>query len=258
MICYLSTPGSLAHAQAAAGSPVLISYAYASQWLTDFAPAFQRVLWDSGAYTAFTKGKRIDLDAYAETARSIPWADGAACLDDISGDWKAGLANWDRYPWMFPVFHDSDPPEALDAILERLQDSSSGRFRRTSPQWIGLGMVPPRTNRRWLAETLARLPAGLHVHGFALRGHSDLLIESCGSDCSADSVNWLLDARKIMNDMPWLTPPECVEIIVKRYQREHRTVPERSKALDPQLGLFSGDAIVRAVSGMINELDVRR
>jgi hypothetical protein len=237
MICYLSTPGSLAHAQACAGAPVLLSFAYATPWVLDFARAFGRVLWDSGAYSTFNSGKVIDLDDYAETARSLPWADGAACLDSIKGDWREGLANWDRYPWQFPVYHDTDPPEALDAILERLQDSGRARFRDSSPQWVGLGMTPPRNSRRWLAETLARLPPALHVHGFAMRGHADLITEYRGADCSADSINWWLDSRKVAEAFPWLTPVECVEIIVKRYTREFRTRPERAAKAVPQLGL---------------------
>jgi hypothetical protein len=238
MKCYLSSPGSLAHAHAAAGAPVLMSFAYTTPWLRDFAPAFSRVLWDSGAFTAYTKGKVIDQDAYAEAARSIPWADGAASLDSVAGDWRLGLANWDRFPWMFPAYHDTDPPEALDAILERLQDSSRARFRDASKQWIGLGMVPPRLNRRWLAETLARLPPGLHVHGFAMRAHSDLLIAARGAECSADSINWILDSRKVAEVHPWLTPTECVEIVVKRYAREHKMRAKAEADATNQIGLF--------------------
>lgn len=237
MRCYLSSPGSLAHAQAAAGSPVLLSFAHAAKWLRDFTPAFSNVLWDCGAYSVFNSGKIIDPDAYAESARSIPWADAAAGLDDVAGDWRKGLANWDRYPWMFPTYHDSDPPEALDAILERLQDKTRARFREASLQWIGLGMVPPRLNRRWLAETLARLPPGLHVHGFATRAHADLIIEARGAECSADSINWILDSRKVAEVHPWLTPTECVEIVVKRYQREHK-IQAKAERATAQIGLF--------------------
>lgn len=236
MRCYLSTPGSLAQAQACAGANVLISFAYASTWFVNFAPAFGRLLWDSGAFTAYTKGKTIDLDAYAETARSVPWSDAAASLDDISGDWKNGLANWDRYPWMFPVLHDTDPPQALDAILERLCDKDRARFRPSSQQWIGLGLKPPRAQgpaRRWLAGVLPRIPVGVHIHGFAMRGFGDVLIADRGAECSADSVNWMLDARKVMQDMPWLTSVECVEIVAKRYDREHR-----KGLVSPQLEIF--------------------
>jgi hypothetical protein len=243
MRCYLSSPGSLAHAHACGGLPVLISFAYAPEWLLKVAHSFGRVLFDSGAYTAWTQGKSVDLDRYAETARTIPWADAAASLDSIKGKWREGLANWDRYPWMFPVYHDSDPPEALDAILERLQDRDVARFRPSSPQWIGLGMTPPRTSRRWLSETLVRLPPGLHVHGFALRGHADMITTERGADCSFDSINWWMDSRQVLADYPWLTPTECLEIVVKRYEREFKTRPEkRVKGTEPQLGLFSDAA----------------
>jgi hypothetical protein len=227
MRCYLSTPGSQAQAHGLNGRNVLISFAYSSTWIDRYIPTFDRLLWDSGAFTAFTKGKAIDLDAYAERARSVPWADGAACLDDIAGDWRKGLANWDAHPWMFPVYHDTDPPEALDAILERMQDIDRARFRPQATQWIGLGMKPPRTSRRWLAETLSLIPPGVHVHGFAMRGFTDVLIGARGADCSADSVNWMLDARKYNDDLPWLTPAESVEIVAKRYEREFKQVATR-------------------------------
>ena len=218
----------------------MLSYAYTSRWIDGYIPTFGRLLWDSGAFTSFTQGRPVDLDAYAERARSVPWADGAACLDDIAGDWRLGLANWDAHPWMFPVYHDSDPLEALEAILERLQDPERGRFRPLSPQWIGLGMIPPRTSRQWLAETLARIPPGVHVHGFAMRGHGDVLVRLRGADSSADSVNWMLDARKVGRDLPWLTPVETVEIVAKRYEREFKAMPPRiSEAIDSrQTGLF--------------------
>jgi hypothetical protein len=240
MRCYLSTPGSLAHAHVAAGANVLISAAYAPDWLLKVASTFERVMWDSGAYTAFTQGTVIDLDAYAERARSIPWADSAACLDDISGDWRQGLANWDAHPWMFPVYHDTDPPEALEAILERLQDKDRGRFRPAALQWIGLGMKPPRNAGAWLGRTLERIPPGVHVHGFAMRGFTETLVDARGSDCSADSINWILDSRQILQALPWLTPCEALDIVVKRYTRHHKKIttdPRGPKSA--QIGLFS-------------------
>ena len=73
-----------------------------------------------------------------------------------------------------------------------------------------------------MKETLARVPAGLHVHFWAggeYAGHPRVN--------SADSTNWFRDAWNYKNAMPFLTPAECVELVVKRYQRERR------KPVDP-------------------------
>lgn len=214
---YLSSPNTQQQAHAANGMPVLLSFPIASPkiWLHRYLPSFDRILIDSGAFSEFNSGKVVDLAAYAEWSQEMmtrPNVDAAACLDDIRGDWRRGLKNWEAMPWTFPVLHDSDPPEALDAILER------------TPAWLGLGMVPPRRGARWLGETLAALrerAPQIHVHGFALRGHIGALMRHAGP-ISVDSTNWIFDVRAMLTNRltAHLTPAECLDIIVKRYRRE--------------------------------------
>lgn len=214
---YLSSPNTQHQAHAANGMPVLLSFPIASSqtWLDRYLPSFDRVLVDSGAFSELNSGQAVDLDAYAKWSQEMlafPNVDAAACLDDIRGDWKRGLDNWEALPWTFPVYHDSDPPEALDAILER------------EPEWLGLGMMPPRKGARWLGETLAilreRAPL-IHVHGFALRRYIGSLMRHRGT-ISADSTNWFLDVRAMLanNLTAHLTPAECLDVIVKRYRRD--------------------------------------
>lgn len=189
------------------GMPVLVSFASVKPWMDDLIPSYDQLLIDSGAYSELTGNAKVDLSAYADWAQQWPAADAVAALDDIRGDWERGLENWRRHPWMFPTYHNSDPEEALEVIL------------RERPRWIGLGMVPPRNKREWLLRTLERIPAGIHVHGWALRAyawHPRL--------DSVDSTNWFRDALDL-NALPLcrhLTPGECVEIVVKRYRREGR------------------------------------
>jgi hypothetical protein len=202
----LSSPGNQMQADAVRGMPVLVSYACAARWLDDYMPSFKRILIDSGAYSVLNSGKKIDLDAYADWSQEHHWADAVAALDDIAGDWQKGLENWRRYPWQFPTYHSSDPPEALDVILE------------AKPRWVGLGMVPPRDKKHWLLETLERLEGvKVHVHGWALGAyawHPRL--------DSVDSTNWFMDSWKVRNAYPWLTPAEALEVVVKRYERVPR------------------------------------
>lgn len=215
------------HADQLRGMPVLVSFACRAAWQARYIPSFGRLLIDSGAYTAFNSGKDVSLPGfieYAEIYRHM--ADHVAALDDIAGDWRKGLANWDQAPWMFPTIHDSDPDQALDAILERLQDPRRARIRIGQAQWIGIGMVPPRRSRTWLRRVLERIPEGVHVHGFALRGYIQDITNARGRDFSVDSLNWWLDARQVLGVFPYLTPAEAIEIVVKRYKREIAPLPQ--------------------------------
>lgn len=222
---YLSSPNTQHQAHAARGMPVLLSFGVwnGGGWMERYVSSFDRVLVDSGAFSVLSSGKVIDLGAYAEFSKrmlQLPNVDAAACLDDIDGDWKKGLDNWDKAPWTFACYHDTDPENALDEILDRLQDHSR-------PQWIGLGMKPPRKSRGWLIKTLRKIEhrsPHIHIHGFAMRSFLDILLEYNGRSLSVDSTNWLLDVRKLLDCSltKHLTPAEALDIVVKRYQRDKR------------------------------------
>lgn len=217
MTVYLSSPVTQQQGDYVTGMPVLLSFAVFRNrpFIRRYAPAFRRLLIDSGAFSELNSGVKVDLDEYADWAGQWPWADAVAALDDISGDWERGLANWRRYPEMFPTYHDSDPPEALEILLS---------YR---PKWLGLGMVPgpggQRSNEAWLRQTLERLSEPecrhLHIHGWALRAYTQYPRLD-----SVDSTDWFRAAQKLQGQLSWLTPGECLELIVKRYQRETRRV----------------------------------
>jgi hypothetical protein len=188
--------------------------------MSDYMDTFSSVLADSGAYSAFNSGKQIDLMAYCqwiEDRRGRLVA--AAALDSIEGDWKQSLRNWDEAAHTFPVLHDSDPPEYIDAVLERMQDNNRARLREGGRQWLGVGLVPPRKNTEWVLSVLRKIPVGVHVHLFAMRGLIGRAIQ-IRHDLSCDSINWILDAFAIAKKLPWLTTAECLDLVVKRYQRE--------------------------------------
>lgn len=214
MITYLSSPGSQMHAHALSGMPVLISFGCWSEWLSSYVPSFGRVLVDSGAFSEFNSGKKIEQDPYLSWAER--WrgkVDGIAAVDDIRGDWRNGIKRWlEARDWTFPTYHESDPPEALDEILSH------------DPSMIGLGGLPPRRNATadWLTRTWPRIPRDLPVHGWAMRWHPQWPWRSI------DSTNWILDSQKLTRDLYWLTPAECVELVVKRYQRE-----KHARKVDP-------------------------
>lgn len=210
-MAYLSSPGNQMHADHLAGMPVLVSYAIYPKWLDEYIPSFDRVLIDSGAFSEFNSGKKVDGPAYKDWQQR--WADTAhvvaiAGLDDIRGDWRRSLRNYDLYGG-FPTMHESDPDELLDELIP---------IARERGNWLGVGLIPPRGGKwQWVKETLRRIPEDIHVHlwaGGEYAGHP-----RCDS---WDSTNWFRDAWAYRNDLPFLTPAECVEIVVKRYQRVSR------------------------------------
>jgi hypothetical protein len=205
MDVYLASPNNQAQAAVLAGMPVLLSFGSWSKFLESYAQSFGSILLDSGAFSEFTRGKKVELEAYLDWVSMFPKTVNFAGLDDISGDWRRSLKNYERGG--FPTFHDTDPPELLDDLIE---------IARERGNWLGIGLKPPRQKKgEFLQTTLDRIPKEIHVHGWALRAYRK-------THCfgSVDSTNWWRDSLNLRARLPWLTPFECLEIIVKREQRE--------------------------------------
>lgn len=99
-------------------------------------------------------------------------------------------------------------------------------------RWIGVGLLPPRDGKeKWVRESLDRIPAGIHVHGWAMRRYTHVRRFD-----SVDSTNWWRDAMKLRTipDLAHLTYGECLDIVVKRYQRWTRTIIDKQPD-DPTL-----------------------
>jgi|TARA_Y100000034_G_scaffold127785_1_gene181245 hypothetical protein len=208
MDVYLASPRSQLQADKVKGMPVLMSYGCYSNWMDRYVPSYGKLLIDSGAYSVLNSGTKIDLGEFREwSERFMPIAEAVAGLDDISGDWKQGLKNYEAVPWSFPTWHDTDPIELIPDLV------ALARERKT---WIAIGLDPPRYGKeRIVRDFLEQIPDDLHVHGWALRAYTHLP----GID-SVDSTNWFRDSIGLAKEFPWLTPAECLEIVVKRYKRQ--------------------------------------
>ena len=219
---YLASPNSQVQAASVGGMPVLLSCAIYAPWMDKYQASFDRVLIDSGAYSELNSGKVVDLDQYVDfAARFDGRADAIAGLDDIRGDWRRSLRNYERGG--FPTFHDTDPEELLPDLID---------ISRERGGWLGVGVLPPRQGKRdWLQRTLERIPDDIHVHGWALRLYRD----EPRLD-SVDSTNWWRDGMKLrtLPDTKHLTYSECLDVVVKRYQRERRVI--RAPVADSQQG----------------------
>lgn len=215
MTVYLASPRTQQQAEHVADMPVLVSFACYSPWLDKgYQQSFSRILVDSGAYSEFSNGVKIDLIEYADWAkRWVGHADAIAGLDSIAGDWRQSLKNYEAFPLGFPTFHESDPDELLDDLIALAIERS---------QWLGLGLLPPRDGKeRWVRKTLERIPERIHKHGWAMRRYTH-----CRQLDSVDSTNWWRDAMAIRQQLPWITYGESLEFVVKRYQRWTRDVVE--------------------------------
>ena len=215
MITYLASPNNQLQAKWASGMPVLLSFACYSKWIgRGYQQTFSRILIDSGAFSEFSSGKKIDLGAYDDWAQQwVGHADAIAGLDNIEGDWKQSMENYKKFSLGFPTFHESDPPELLDELIPLARERGS---------WIGLGLLPPRVGKeKWVRDAVDRIPEDIHIHGWALRKYTNVRRIN-----SVDSTNWWRDgmALRAMKPLSHLSYSECLEIVIKRYQRERRVI----------------------------------
>lgn len=129
MIVYLASPQTQQQAEHVSGMPVLLSYALVGKrdWLDKgYQQSFSRILVDSGAYSELNSGVVVDGAAYRDWhATWSDHADAIAGLDDISGDWRRSLKNYEAFGG-FPTMHDSDPPELLADLVSIAEERGGG------------------------------------------------------------------------------------------------------------------------------------
>jgi len=157
MDVYLASPNTQQQAEHACNMPVLLSFAIFAPWLDKYQQTFKRLLIDSGAYSEMNSGKKIDGVKYLDWCqRWSGHADAIAGLDDISGDWKRSLSNYEQFGG-FPTFHDTDPPELLDDLIPIAKERGN---------WIGIGIKPPRDGKEsFIRSACERIPDDIHIHG---------------------------------------------------------------------------------------------
>jgi hypothetical protein len=213
---YLASPSNRHDAEYLKGMSVLVSFAQWRKCIAEHIHTFRRVLVDSGAFSELTGKAKVDVAEYREW--SEPWrmtADAIAGLDDIRGDWRRSLKNYEQIPWGFPTIHDTDPPELLSDLVS---------LARERGNWLGIGIKPPREGKerfvRWACD---HIPDGIHIHGWALRRYTYIRRLD-----SVDSTNWMhqMIELKSLRQLEHLTTGECLEIIVKRYQRWRRVIQD--------------------------------
>lgn len=172
---------------------VLISFAYFKNWFKHYklngAPKFRSVIIDSGAFTVFNSGGKIDLNEYIDfllTIKSEFDYDQAFSLDVIN-DADATLKNceeiWRQGAECIPVYHIGEPWEFLE------------HYTKTYPK-TGIGGVASlrakKEKKKFIEQVFSRTwPSRLH--GLACTGDEVFLNFPWHS---VDSASWSIQPQK--------------------------------------------------------------
>jgi hypothetical protein len=168
--------------------PILVSYHYIKPFLAKRERYMIRD-WsmDSGAYSAFTAGVNIDLDAYIELALELMQTDPQLTeifALDVIGDWRASLANTERM-WAagvpaIPTYHSGEPEDVLLGLA------------RDYPKIAIGGAVGMRRKLDWAQQCFQRVwPKAIHGLGFGSPAHILALPWH-----SVDATNWQLGPNR--------------------------------------------------------------
>lgn len=159
---------------------ILISFAYLPglRSILDQLKGY-RLMLDSGAFTAHTKGKQVDLVALTQEAKTGRWKEVAAL--DVIGNPEASLKNAllmkEQGVNVMPTFHYGEPWEFLATMAAKFDKVALG------------GLVPvksPIDKRAWIEECFARAyPKKFHCFGWI---HEETLLQYPFH--SADSSGW--------------------------------------------------------------------
>lgn len=150
----------------------------------------ENIFLDSGAFTAFTQGTRIDIDHYIDTIKKLGIPQYAVL--DVIGDYKATAKNLaymeSKGLRPIPTFHNGSPMEVLEQMLA------------TDYDYIALGgLVPLATNRvalqAWLDKCFAiitKQPKLKKVHLFGINSTWCWLRYPI---YSADATSWVSGSK---------------------------------------------------------------
>lgn len=188
-------PSFLGELQRCGAKRILISYADYRKSFPTFAKHLAEynfsVLLDSGAYSAYTRGIKLDVAEYAKFLKT--WGsefEGYFGLD-IIGDFDK---TWDNQDYLedqglrpIPVFHYGEPAEIL-------------RFMTKQYKRIGIGGMVPQSNAtldKWLPTVFYNKDgqekySGIKFHALGLA--TTYLLEKYPWN-SADSTKWLIGRK---------------------------------------------------------------
>ncbi len=144
-----------------------------------------RTMLDSGAFTAKSKGKKIDIDALVKEIKEGGWHEAAAL--DVIGDPEASYKNAKYMKKAgvsaFPTFHYGEPWEFLQQYAKEFDKVGLG------------GLVPVKSaadRNAWLEQCMARIWPH-KTHAFGVMGRDSLMRFPFHS---VDSTSWEASALR--------------------------------------------------------------
>jgi hypothetical protein len=167
---------------------ILVSYVYRKAFL-DYQSnvGYRDWVLDSGAFTAHTLGKPVELAEFIEFCTyqlAIDQTLTEVFALDVIGDWKATLKNTERM-WeagipAIPAYHAGQPVEALDIIARDYPKIAFG----------GAVGLPKKKKLAFAQAAMARIwPKPVHGFGFGNHEHlANVPFHSC------DATNWEIRA----------------------------------------------------------------
>lgn len=179
--------------------------------LCDYLGYKPHILLDSGAYSAFTKGKTVNvLDYIAYIQRNSDYIQRYISLDVI-GD---AHLTWMFYDIMkyhklnpIPVYHYGDSLDSLHRYVE------------CGERTIALGATVPIKNKALVADWCAELKGQFPTVDFHLLGSCSKKVISCGALSSCDASSWYMMA---VNGFPKsiVGRSKCAKIERAKYQMQ--------------------------------------
>lgn len=174
---------------------VLISYAYKSTLdgaVAKYKPGEVDLMVDSGAFTAFTKGKKISLEEYTDWLIEHKQHVTTGVVLDVIGDWKGTARNHERmlnrlpegFP-LKPVWHSTSPISELERLCKEYD-------------YIGIGgLVSMSLNVKAFMQHMIRVHKvadkyGTKLHGLGVTGETAMLRLPWNT---VDSSSWLSGSR---------------------------------------------------------------
>lgn len=185
---------------------LLLSYAFHAKRnlaeVRDRLPVGSRLMVDSGAYTAWTKGHQVTVDEYAEYLQRNEGGWDYAISLDVIGDWKASARQTDALLAMnipvMPVFHYGSPLSEFD------------RLAALSPYVCAGGMKPLAYQQKAMTGYLKMLvdrgkDRGAVIHALGVGG-VNTIVKSGVYSCDSSTVSMaplaggivVFDGRKVV------------------------------------------------------------
>lgn len=181
---------------------------------------------DSGAFSAWTTGKKISYEEYSNEALSPQWNEVAAL--DIIGDPHGSILNAmmmknSGYVNAFPTFHYGEPWEVLAFYKNEFSRVGLGGL-------AGAGSFAKRF--KWVAQCFARAYP-CKFHGFGVN-REDLLMEF--PFFSADTSSWFSvvrfgnqTTRKASSALPGISIPRVSDVGTQAYNINHEVKHQLEK-----------------------------